>query len=168
MHGSSDLGIVLFASGDGTGVFSTQTGETGMARMLTNTHFLASDWFDAGRFAALFVTVSGVISASMAGVTVMLERRRRDDGTVLFQPSVIGTRRCDDPLTARSTQQTITRSQLAGQTVSEWPAGAPRPERLDVVLSTAEHRGAGQCRVLLQASGPPDPADRIVVALVGT
>jgi len=168
MHAMSDLGIVLVASGDGSGVFTTRTGQPGTARTLTEAHYIGSDWFDgAGRFNELFITVSGVVSVAMFGFTVILERRRVDEGGLASHPSVIGTLRCDDPMATKATQQTITRGQLIGQNVSDWPDGTAAVEDLDVVLSTTDHRGATECRVLVIATAAPEPTDRIIVAIRG-
>lgn len=76
---TSDLGIVLFASGDGSGSFTTPDGAAGTVRTLTEQHFLASPWFEAARVGQLFVTVSGAISAQMASAVVIDLRRSKTD-----------------------------------------------------------------------------------------
>ena len=166
---NSDLGIVLFASGDGSGSFSNRDGTPGVVRTLTNANFIASDWFDVGRLAELLISISGVVSAQMASAVVMLERRRTDEKNPLFvySPAVIGTLRTDDPTAAKAAQQTITRNQLAGQTVSAWPNVAPAVEILDVVLATTDQRWAGQCRVLVKATNAVAPTDRVVISANG-
>ena len=65
MLATSDLGVVLYISGDGSGVFTTRTGQSGTVRTLTEAHYVASDWFEAGRFNELFITISGVVSVAM-------------------------------------------------------------------------------------------------------
>jgi len=168
MPAMSDLGLVLYASGDGSGVFTTRTGQPGTVRTLTEANYIASDWLeDVGRFNELFITVSGVVSIAMFGFTVVLERRRIDEGGLASRPSVIGTVRCDDPMATKATQQTITRGQFIGQNVSDWPNGTAALEELDVVLSTTDHRGATECRVLVIATAAPEPTDRIIVAVRG-
>ena len=97
----------------------------------------------------------------------MIERRRHDElNASLFYPALVGTARLDDPSAAMATVQTITRAQLVGQTVSDWPAAGPAIETLDVVLATTNHRW-GQCRVLVKATGAPQPTDWIVIAANG-
>ena len=142
-------------------------GTPGTVRTLTNANWIASDWLDAGRFADVYLTVAAVISVQMATVLVMLERRRRDDVNSFFSPALVGTLRLDDPTAAKTAQQTITRAQLVGQSVSAWPAVAPATETLDVVLSTTDQRWAGQCRVLVKATGAPQPTDRLIIAING-
>src|SRR5207248_1702431 len=78
MPPTSDVGIVLYASQDGSGSFTKADGNPGTVRTITNANFIASDWFDVGRFADLFITVAGVISGGMTSVVVMIERRRSD------------------------------------------------------------------------------------------
>lgn len=165
---ASDLGIVLFARGDGTGAYTKPDGSAGTIRTLTEQHFIASDWFEAGRLAQLFITISGSISAQMASAVVLLERRRRDaQNGALFGPAVIATLRADDLGAAAAAQQTITRAQLAGQNVSGWPNVAPAVEALDVVLLATAHAWAGPCRVLVKATNAPQPTDQLIVAVNG-
>jgi len=167
MLATSDLGIVLFASGDGSGTFTTRTGQAGTPRTLTEAHYLASDWFDVGRFNELFLTVSGVVSVAMFGFSVIVERRRVDEAGLASRPSVIGMLRCDDPLAPKLAQQTISRAQFVGQNVSDWPNAGAAVEDLDIVLSTTDHRGAAECRVLVIAIAAPEAADRVIVAVRG-
>jgi hypothetical protein len=158
-----DLGVLLYATQSGSGSYAKPDGTAGTVRTLSAANYIASDWFDAGRFADLYLTVSGAISTTMASGVVIVERKRVDanNGT-LFGPAVVPVTRLDANTIATST--TITRAQLAGQSVSAWPSVSPATEQLDVVLFTQGLRWASKFRVLLLASGAPQSGDTIVIA----
>lgn len=164
---NSDLGVIFYGSGDGSGSYVGPDGNPGLVRTLTDAHWLAGPWIQAGRFADLFLTISAVVSAQMTSFAVTLERRRSDTRNALFHPALIATARLDDPAAGRATQQTITRAQLVGQTMSAWPNVAPAIETLDVVLATVDQRWAGECRVLVKTTGVPLAGDRVVIAACG-
>lgn len=164
---NSDLGVVLYASGDGTGSYVAPDGNAGSVRTLTANNWIASDWFDPGRFADLYVTISGIISVQLASVLVRLERQRRDATNAVFHTALIGSRRLDDPSAGELVEHTIARANLVGQNVSAWPNASPAVETLDVVLFTPNARWSGPCRILVKASNGPANADRIVVAING-
>lgn len=167
MPSNSNLGVVLLASGDGSGAYTTRSGEAGTVRTLTAQNYTASPWLDVGRLADLFITISGTISAQMGGVLVRVERRRLDEqNNALFRPALIATARADQPAAPRAIEQTIARADLVGQSVSAWPNVAPAIEVLDVVLVTTDHRW-GQCRVLVKAVNAPAASDVIVIAANG-
>ena len=185
----SDKGVILYASQDGTGTFKDPRGNTGTARTLTASNWIASEWFYVSTPADLAVVVSGTISAAMASVLVALERQAiapvndttaPPAGPLFFRPSVVSTVRGDYPAAAPKTQQTILRADLTrgagatdavaavtGDTHAAQASNAllaAAEDLLDVTLLTTDHKWSGRCRVIVRASNAPAAGDKIIIA----
>lgn len=171
----SDQGVLLYASQDGSGSFLFPGGQAGTVQTLTNANYIKSARvLRVGAYRRLLLTVSGTISVGMASVIVIVEAKRIDpqngsDAAPFDVWKVISTIRCDaesnaGAVIAPAASQTITRAQLAGQSVADGVGGGAATEVLGVQLLTEEHQGASEVRVIVKATNAPNAGDLVVVA----
>lgn len=162
---NTDLGIVLYAVHSGDSASFTKANATaGTTKTLTNANYIVSDTIlDAGMAGALVFTITGTISVGMASAVVIVEAQRSDaNNPTVPKWCVIPTVRSDDPTAAPAASQTITRAQLAGQSVDTGSGAAT--EVLGVRLATTDHVLAQNVRVLVKASNAPQANDKIIVS----
>lgn len=164
-----DQGIVFYATQDGSGSFTLTNGTAGTVRTLANANYVSGDWINCSLIQDLHLTVSGVISAGMASAVIALEGRRVDvnNGSLFGNPQVLGTVRGDSPSTAAAASQTVTRANLAGQSVANGTGGGAATETLDVALITTDARWCDQFRVIVKATNAAEAGDKIIVAAQG-
>ena len=159
----NDLGVILYASQDGSGSYVTPKGTTVSAKTLTSANYITSSTINCGGFSALALTVTGTISVAMASAVVIVERRRVDpNNTSIPKWSVIGTVRSDAPGSSPAASQTILRADLVGQSVDEGSGAAA--EVLGVTLLTTDHVLASELRVIVVASNAPQAGDKIIIS----
>jgi hypothetical protein len=159
-----DFGIMLYASHGGAGSYTTVTGEVGTPRTLTNANYISSDEIYVGAGQSLALVVDGVISVGLASVVFIVEAKQRDAANpTLTNWSVIGTVRSDSPSTAPAASQTVTRANLAGQSVADGLGGGASTETLGVRLLTTDFQAATQVRVIAKATNATQAGDRVTI-----